>query len=204
MLRKYFLTLIVFLISTVVLEVTVSAQEYEQVPQYVRPDYKVFKSMRAALAQPDSVFILELRGKKLKSIPEEIFQFKNLLVLDLKKNRIKTIGQLGNIIELDLSSNKLSKVPKEIGQLTSLRKLVLSRNVITELPPEIGNLTRLEILELWDNELGTLPEEIQQLKQLRVLELRGILFSDEQQKHFRELLPETRIYMSPPCDCKTF
>jgi hypothetical protein len=80
----------------------------------------------------------------------------------------------------------------------------LNRNVIESLPASIGEMDSLQVLELWDNEIGTLPEEIRNLKHLKVLELRGILFSDEQQKHFQELLPHTRIYMSPSCDCKTY
>lgn len=174
---------------------------------YVRPAYKVFRSMSAALAQPDSVFILELKGEKLDSFPEGLDKFPNLMVLDLSRNKIRkippSIAHLTGLIELNLSSNKLTHLPPEIGSLTSLRKLSLNRNAITNLPAAIGKLQELRVLELWDNELATLPDEMRQLPKLATLELRGILFSDEQQKRFRELLPGVRIYMSPACDCKT-
>lgn len=181
--------------------------EHDSIHGYVRNEYKVYRSMSAALAQPDSVFILELKGQKLTAFPEELDRLSNLVVLDLSKNKIKeippSISKLSGLIELNLSSNKLSELPEEIGTLTSLQKLSLNRNVITTLPATIGQLQELQILELWDNELATLPDEIKQLRKLTKLELRGILFSDEQQKHFRDLLPGVKIYMSPACDCKT-
>ena len=188
----------------------VNAQNYDSgaVEDYTRPDHKVYKSLSAALAQPDSVFILEIKGKKLKEIPAGVFQLHQLVVLDLGRNRIRNlppaIQNLKNLEELDLTNNKLKTLTSEIGTLSKLKKLSLNRNVITELPVSIGKLSSLQILELWDNEIGTLPEEIKDLNNLKTLELRGILFSHEHQKYFQDLLPNTRINMSPACDCKTF
>lgn len=176
-------------------------------PEYRRPNFKVFTSLEAALANPDSVYILSLKGKKLTTIPDEVFTFKHLLVLDLSKNRIESlpasVGQLANLVELDLSNNKLTELPSEITQLQALRKLSLNRNSIDTLPENIGMMTSLEVLEMWDNEIAYLPESMRNLKHLRILELRGILLSEEQQKEFVDLLPETNIYMSPSCNCKT-
>lgn len=188
---------------------SVFAQEHEDGtrPEYHRTNFKVFTSLEAALANPDSVYILSLKGKKLTTIPDEVFTFKHLLVLDLSKNRIESlpssIGQLSNIVELDLSNNKLTQLPAEITQLQALRKLSLNRNSIDTLPENIGMMTSLEVLEMWDNEIAYLPESMKNLKHLRILELRGILISEEQQKEFVDLLPETKIYMSPACNCKT-
>jgi Leucine-rich repeat (LRR) protein len=98
--------------------------------------------------------------------------------------------------------NKLEKLPDEIGNLTNLVYLGLNRNRIEELPATIGNLENLEVLELWDNELYNIPDEISQLKKLKVLELRGILFSDEEGARIDSLLPNTKVMMSPTCNCK--
>jgi Leucine-rich repeat (LRR) protein len=184
-----------------------SGQETEPAENYIRPEKKVYKSLQAALQQPDSVFILELKGKKLKEFPEDIFKLPHLVVLDLSKNKIRNIPsrihELRNLEELDLSSNKISVIPVEVTQLTSLKKLSLNRNIIEFLPPETGKLTQLQYLELWDNEINDLPDEIKELKNLKILELRGILFSEEQQQRFLELLPNAKVYMSPSCNCKT-
>lgn len=183
------------------------AQDAEEIiPVYSRPNYKVYKSLNYALQHADSVYILELKGKKLTEIPEGVFKLPHLIVLDLGRNKIKvlpaSVSRLQSLEELNLSNNKLKTIPSQIGELKHLKKLSLNRNVIEVLPPEIGNMEALELLELWDNELGTLPDEIKNLENLKVLELRGILFSEEQQQHFQELLPKARIYMSPSCNCK--
>jgi len=174
---------------------------------YSRPEAKVYKSLSAALANPDSVYILELKGKKLSEIPEGVFKLHNLEVLDLGRNRIRKINpQIANMIhlqELDLSSNKLDEFPEGITALKGLQKLSLNRNEIVTIPPSIGKMESLQVLEMWDNEIETLPDEIAMLKNLRYLELRGILFSEDQQREFHELLPETTIMMSPSCNCKT-
>ena len=98
--------------------------------------------------------------------------------------------------------NKLTKLPDEVGNLQNLTYLGLNRNLIEELPTSIGNLENLEVLELWDNELYSIPDEISNLKKLKTLELRGILFSNEEGTRIDSLLPNTKVMMSPTCNCK--
>ena len=183
------------------------AQDDEVViPAYERPEARVYKSLALALQQPDSVYILELKGKKLKEIPEGVYKLPYLKVLDLGNNKISMIPeavlQMDSLEELNLSNNRITILPDSIGKMIHLKKLALNRNTIEVLPSTIGNMESLQVLELWDNEIGTLPEEMKQLKNLKTLELRGILFSDEQHLHFREMLPNTTIYLSPSCNCK--
>ena len=167
--------------------------------------YKVYTSMAMALQNPDSVFILNLSKKKLSELPQEIKQLKNLQKLDISKNKLKElpafIGSLAGLIELDASANNLEKIPAEIGYLKNLKRLNLNRNVIDSLPVEIGQLSNLEYLEMWDNELEYVPDAIKNLRNLKVLELRGILFEKEEQNNIQNLLPDTKIYFSPPCNC---
>ena len=167
---------------------------------------KTFFSLQEAMLQPDSVFKLSLKGKKLKEIPKEVFTLHNLQVLNLSRNNIKEIpadiSKLKSLQELDLSNNGLTNLPPQIGELMNLTKLKLNRNEITSIPPEIGNLINLEVLEMWNNELDTVPDEIKNLVHLKVFELRGILFSDDEQRNIHSLLPETKVYFSPSCACK--
>jgi Leucine-rich repeat (LRR) protein len=166
----------------------------------------IYRSMASALEKPDKVFRLNLSKKQLKEFPIEIFQFTNLQELDLSKNKIKEvpkeIGTLINLKRLNISFNKLEALPNEIGNLINLVYLGLNRNIIAELPLSIGNLENLEVLELWDNELYSIPDEIGNLKKLKMLELRGILFSDEEGARIDSLLPNTKVMMSPTCNCK--
>lgn len=165
----------------------------------------VYKSMATALQSPDSVYKLDLSRKKLKALPEEIKNFRNLQILNISHNDLKElpawIGDLTSLQSLDVSNNKLKEIPASIGRLTNLVYLGLNRNVIEGLPHEIGQCSNLVVLEMWDNEVDSLPEEIKNLHNLETLELRGILFSQDEQDQIHQLLPDATIYFSPSCNC---
>jgi len=165
----------------------------------------LYRSLEEALINPDSVFKLTLKRKKLVEVPFDIFKFKNLQELDLSKNKLtvlpREIGTLSNLEYLNVCKNKLTNVPSEIGQLKNLKKLLLFQNEITHLPEEIGGLQSLEFLDLWGNELISLPEELAQLERLAVIDLRVIEISDERQKAMKEMLPHTKIHFSNSCNC---
>jgi len=198
--RTFFISVIAVTLCSVQLRAQ-NIMEPEELAQM-----KTYTSLQEALLQPDSVHKLNLKGKKLKEIPPEIFTLHNLQVLNLSKNRIKEIpagiSNLKSLQELDLSNNDLSNLPPQIGDLRYLYKLKLNKNVITALPPEMGSLINLEVLEMWNNELDTVPDEMRFLVRLKTFELRGILFSDEEQEEIQSLLPNTKIYFSPSCACK--
>ena len=63
----------------------------------------------------------------------------------------KQIGQLTNLIRLEITNTGLASVPDDIGNLTSLEILNLSNNNITELPTTITNIRTLTELNLNNN-----------------------------------------------------
>ena len=72
----------------------------------------------------------------------------------------RSIGGLGALTWLELSSNRLSgTLPSELGRLTRVKKLLLSSNSFTgTVPTELGLLTSLQQLHLDSNMLsGPLP-----------------------------------------------
>lgn len=166
---------------------------------------KTFYNIADALKQPDSVYKLNISKKKIKSWPVELYLFKNLQELNISKNELThlpdSIFLLTNLKVLNASNNKLTSIPANIGLLEFLTHLNFNRNLIVTIPTEIGNLKNLEVLEMWDNELDTIPDEIKQLSSLRILELRGILFSEEDQRYVKKLVPHARVYFSPWCAC---
>lgn len=163
-------------------------------------------SLDSALKNPDAVVKLVLKKKHLKDFPAEIFKFKNLQYLDISKNSIKElpegIGQLKNLQYLICSKTGLERIPKEIGQLKHLKYININQNELESLPPQFGSLESLEIADMWSNELADFPESMGQLKNLKVLDLRNILLSDEQQRYLQELMPKTKVFLSPSCKCK--
>jgi len=166
---------------------------------------KMYTDLPSALKNPDRVIRLSLRKQKLKTMPVEILQFKNLQYLDLSKNSIKElppeIGTLKNLQYFSISKNDLEGFEPEIGKLVNLRWLIMNQNEMSLLPPQIGNLTKLEYLDLWSNNLDHFPEELKNLKKLKTLDLRVILIMDSEQSRLVSLLPETQIYFSANCNC---
>jgi Leucine-rich repeat (LRR) protein len=165
-----------------------------------------FTSIAEAMKNPDKVIKLELRRKKLKEFPKEIFQFKNLQYLDLSKNSIveipPAISELKDLQILILSKNEIESLPKEIGDLKALQYLNLNQNELSSLPPQIGGLTNLKNLDLWSNNIDKYPAEMKNLKNLELLDVRVILIPDAEQERLQSLLPKTKIYFSPYCKCQ--
>jgi Leucine-rich repeat (LRR) protein len=167
---------------------------------------KAYTSLQEALKNPELVIKLELRKKKLKEFPVEIFKFPNLQYLDLSKNDIKKIpaeiGQLKNLQYFSISKTGLESLPPQIGELTNLYFLNANQNEISTLPAQIGKLTKLKKLDLWSNNIDKYPNEIKNLVSLQTLDLRVILIPDDEQERVQNLLPRTKIYFSPYCKCQ--
>lgn len=164
-----------------------------------------YTSLEEALKTPDKVVKLELRKKKYKTFPKEIFQFKNLQYLDLSKNSITEIPpeikQLTELQYFTIARNNIIELPNEIGELKNLYYLNLNQNDLEALSPAIGNLGKLRNLDLWSNNLSRFPEEIKDMKSLKIMDLRVIMIPDAEQNRIQGLLPTTKIYFSPYCRC---
>jgi Leucine-rich repeat (LRR) protein len=165
-----------------------------------------YTNLAEALKQPELVVKLVLRKEKLDSFPVELWRFPNLQYLDLSRNNIReipdSISKLANLQVLHLSKNRIEYMPRTIGDLTWLRILNVNQNELYVLPPQIGKLKHLEVLDLWSNNIGAFPDELQQISgNLKVLDLRSILVNRETQERVKNMLPQTKVYFSPPCKC---
>ncbi|TGZ63877.1 hypothetical protein CRM22_006678 [Opisthorchis felineus] len=102
-------------------------------------------------------------------------QWRQLVQLDLSYNRITKLPEdfceLANLEDLDLTSNWLKELPVSIGKLTRLVKLNLEFNHITYLPKSIGEMENLRVLNLDANRLTRLPCAIGNLHNLTSLKL---------------------------------
>lgn len=121
-----------------------SNNELERVNQYF--------TFEEALIDSDLVYILDISGQNINSLPKEIKHLKKLQILNL-------------------NDNNLEFLPSEIGELTNLQVLMADNNVLIELPEEIGELNFLEEISLANNQLTKLPENFKKLKNLRKLNI---------------------------------
>ncbi len=118
---------------------------------------------------------LDLQSLGLTALPPEIGQLTNLLSLQLFDNHLTTLPkEVANLVELrrlDLNRNKIVTLPSEIGRLTNLEKLYMPGNRLTALPQELGELRKLKGLVLDGNPITHLPSSIGHLQMLEWLGL---------------------------------
>lgn len=152
----------------------------------------------SSLKKLTSLVSLELVSCELERIPSAIFSLSNLQELDLKENRLTTVEEILSLLHcqrlttlrlwhnkityipehisklhsletLDISWNKIRKLPSRLFYCTKLRHLDVSHNQLTSLPPEVGILQGLQFFSAAFNSLESLPEELFSCKRLRTL-----------------------------------
>lgn len=170
-----------------------------------QPD-KVYRSL-SDVNDPQDVYILHLRWKRLRSIPPEVFTFTNLRELDLGRNNIDSIppeiGRLSHLQKLVLSRNLIRKLPIEITLLYELEVLDLNRNPVDELPDGMAYLPALRELILWSTNLTALPATFSELDgTLKTLDMRSCSLSYDEQQAIEALLPTTRKLWDQACNCR--
>ena len=140
-----------------------------------------FYSLDEALKTPDQVKVLILKKQRLKAIPSQIYELKNLEKLSLSRNAITTISD-------------------SISMLKNLHYIDLSSNNITSLPCTLTSLP-IDTLILWDNPLYALDTCFAILP-LKYLDIRAITLNVGEQNAILSLFPKARIRKNRPCNCE--
>lgn len=186
---------------TVVLLLIVNAVSFCQEADTAR----VFTTLEEALINPDQVIKLSLKRKRLKEIPQAVYQFPNLTWLDISKNQLKVlpseIAKLQKLEYLNVSNNNLDQLPDDIVNLVNLKRLIANQNNLTGLPAQLGNCEKLQFLDLWSNNIEDLPESLSKCQDLKVIDMRVIMTSDSRQREMQQKIPQARILFSPGCNC---
>ncbi|KAM6385985.1 leucine-rich repeat and calponin homology domain-containing protein 1 isoform 5-T5 [Alca torda] len=113
-----------------------------------------------------SLETLNLYHNCIKIIPDAIVNLQMLTYLNLSRNQLSSLPACLCGLPLKVliaSNNKLGTLPEEIGQLKQLMELDVSCNEITALPQQIGQLKSLKELNVRRNYLEVLPQELVQL-----------------------------------------
>lgn len=116
-----------------------------------------------------------LTNQNLDTIPDEIYQQKNITHLNLSNNRLKYLPihpeVFANLEVLYLRNNHLELLPDTLAMLPQLKVLHLQDNNLKSLPENIGELTELKVLWVYNNALESLPESMGQLHKLEKLDV---------------------------------
>ena len=102
----------------------------------------------------DGIKYLNLDGWGLESVPQEVFEFRNLKSLSLKFNQI-------------------TEIPNEVSYLASMKVLNVGFNRLTSLPESIGEIKFLKSLSVVNNNISSLPKSIQNLRNLKYIGVGG-------------------------------
>jgi Leucine-rich repeat (LRR) protein len=149
-----------------------------------------------------SLSILTLDNNNLD--PESILvlcKMQNLKKLNLRNTNIssipKEIGDLNNIITLDLSENKdITKLPKQMTQLKALNQLGLGN--LTQIDWEesfdiLSKLPNLRAIGLYGIKKQTMPKGFEKLQQVQTFWLTSNLFDNNEKERIRSLIPTAKI-----------
>ncbi|KAM9674531.1 leucine-rich repeat and calponin homology domain-containing protein 1 isoform 1-T1 [Dama dama] len=157
-----------------------------------------------------SLEILNLYHNCIRVIPEAIINLQMLTYLNLSRNQLSALPACLCGLPLKVliaSNNKLGSLPEEIGQLKQLMELDVSCNEITALPQQIGQLKSLRELNVRRNYLKVLPQELVDLPLVKFdfscNKVLVIPICFREMKQLQVLLLENNPLQSPPAQICT-
>ncbi|KAF1537648.1 Malignant fibrous histiocytoma-amplified sequence 1, partial [Eudyptes schlegeli] len=138
----------------------------------------------AALRHLGRLAELDLSHNRLRGLGDggALAGLRGLRKLSLSHNELGAEGpglpprlaELGRLEELDLSFNRLRRLPEGLSRLRHLRALDVDHNLLPSFPAPLLELVALEELDCSGNRhLGALPEGIAALRRLKILWLSG-------------------------------
>lgn len=140
------------------------------------------KALPTAIERFQSLKYFDLSYNKLSSVPRELYQLVSLQTLILARNDLcddsfQDIQSSSNPIlpmlrHVDLSHNKLSKVPEFVIHAEQVTELFASDNEIDVLSSNLLCKGHLRVLSLARNHLTALPYEVTELKKLKTFEVK--------------------------------
>jgi len=147
-----------------------------------------FPASIGSLASLTDLYLWNLPISELPAVICQLQALRYLWIKDNKKFRGSlrklpdALGNLENLLDLQLNGNQIDMLPAGLGKLQKLKTLKLGVNNLRTHPAAIFDLKQLEHLELYLNPLEELTHEIEELDSLTYLDI-----SDTKIRH----LPET-------------
>ena len=154
-------------------------------------DYmETYSSIKCYKSLP-SITTLEAKNRYIIKIHKTIYlNLINLINIDLSDNKLLKISKnfrlFKNLKSLKLDHNRISFIPSFIGELNQLEIFSISNNCLSIIPTSIQDLTKLKSFYFSCNKIDNMPIEFGQLNSL------NILYMDC--NHFTEI-PTTLCYL---------
>eukprot|EP00127_Corallochytrium_limacisporum_P004760 Clim_evm114s172 gene=Clim_evmTU114s172 len=146
--------------------------------------------------------LVNLNANKLKTVPEELFDLEDLQSLDISNNEIQeipeAIADAKALRAFQCHNNKLTELNgKIISGIRNVLVLDVSYNRITKLPAEMGYMKTLQFLSLSHNTIENCKDLLwlKVYTDMRVLRLAGISKGGEDQGLFDEIMNDVIVKM---------
>ncbi len=141
-----------------------------------------FHGVPVELGLCKNLLSLQISGNQLDCIPDEIGGCSVLSLLDLSSNCIKGdltehVGNLHQLISLNVSYNAITTFPSSIGALVHLKELRASHNRLEHLPDSLKFLRRLIVADFSCNLLKEIPSAFYGIEDLEELDMTSNLIS---------------------------
>ena len=168
---------------------------------------KKYISLEKALLskKKDTIEFIEIKRKKLKSLPVQIYQFNNLKGLDVSRNRLKnlpdSISTFVHLEELNISRNKFEFIPISLTRLKSLKSLKATWNKLTLICDQMENLENVIEIDFFNNEISDFGNGLHKMKRLQRLDIRGVMYGIETHKQITKMFKNIQLKIDPPCSC---
>lgn len=135
------------------------------------------------LEHKENITVLQLSCLYLTEIPEEIQNFKNLKILNLRFNNLRNLkfdwSCLENLEELHIKGNKeITVFDDSFFDLLSLKEFDAEECSITEIPESINKLENLTELHLISNPIVIFPKNISNIKKLHEFNISKCAFKE--------------------------
>ncbi len=104
----------------------------------------------------------------LSFLPIKVVSQTNKIFYSLEETKNVSVD---SVFRIDLSKQKLTKVPDEVLRFKNLKELHLNKNKLTALPKRLVNLKYLSILNLSKNDFSVFPSPLCSMENLTILNL---------------------------------
>ena len=125
--------------------------------------------------------VLRLNENKIEILPDNLIFLINIQEFEFRKNKISSFfdnippelicKNWFNITILDLSSNRLRKIPKPVFHLKKLKTLNLSFNSIIDIGNIFNKDSPLDVLDLGNNQINFIDDNVDLIPKLGFLNL---------------------------------